>query len=484
MKIRRLNEDSKRFYVDEIVSAPGGKTETERHSFATIDELKQYCKDAGLTEDDIANCVGCDVEDLCEDAEKLHTKPNGEYLVKADSGKGYTAFSKDNVAIGGIDNEDADSDDKAIDKFKRNEYSECLNEKLSSSQALLIRTDFLVLVDVFGSISLESYAQILSTKYKYSIDEICGVIQDLYNNEFNKTSPETEHTEAPSFEPPENNTSDEKPSKSILKRLGINEAFFDTAEYRIQNYEEDIPELMAGMHDDYMEGKLDAARYAEVLKKVYDALIKEPYTELKIMGSSLKGVDEKDGYKLIESVDYDDDYSDEYDESLEECSGIKAHKVIMGEDIDDSIELDDVAGFEGPEGNKTEDVEFVMSQRTGGDFDAWKKDTVNNMSKNESFDMSYGPDLGKLSWQVASYLDVDALGEDKWIEFVCDDPRDTTAGKKSMRFEAIGEDAHMYGFIKTNGDAVDVQFRNGSEAVCHSAEEVARFIAGEFGISI
>lgn len=296
MKIRRLNEDAKRFYVDEIVSTRGGKTETERHSFSTIEELKQYCKDAGLTKDDIANCGGCDVKDLYEsyvdvkipkiikervdelcdaindnsndeydddeddggprtteygynanlwdrgtgrnyrvedgkpssyyadevmeiimeefaeildthekelavycyvefgeepewvedslqeEIEKLHTKPNGEYLVKADSGKGYTAFSRDNVAIGGIDNEDADSDDKAIDKFKRNEYSECLNE-----------------------------------------------------------------------------------------------AYFDTAEYRIQKYEDDIPELMAGMHDDYMEGKLDAARYAEVLKKVYDALAECDY---------------------------------------------------------------------------------------------------------------------------------------------------------------------------------------------------------------
>ena len=123
-------------------------------------------------------------------------------------------------------------------------------------------------------------------------------------------------------------------------------------------------------------------------------------------------------------------------------------------------------------------------QAYNGDFDAWKKDTIGNMSKNEAFDMSHGPDLGKLSWQVASYLDVDALGEDKWIEFICDDPQETISGKKLMRFEAIGEDAHMYGFIRTNGDVVEVQFRNGSEAVCHSSEEIARFIAGEFGISI
>lgn len=613
MKIRRLNEDAKRFYVDEIVSAPGGKTETERHSFATLDELKKYCKDAGLTKDDIANCGGCDVKDLCEsyfdvkipravkefvdnlcdkisadqgesdeeenedpwsteygynenlwdrgtggdynvygkpssyyadevmeavieefgdviktdeqklavycyvefmdepewvdtlsedtditkdasftrrspkeqkimlmkqglssdgyngyvfavsddcshhqlvrlrdnkiihdnpsslsdedllnlceDIEKLHTKPNGEYLVKADSGKGYTAFSRDNVAIGGIDNEDADSDDKAIDKFKRNEYSECLNE-----------------------------------------------------------------------------------------------AYFDTAEYRIQKYEDDIPELMAGMHDDYMEGKLDAARYSEVLKKVYDALaecdykhtmsepvgtngagkrvlarlaeldetnealgigaglalggaaigagmvgsalldsvedenkeeeeiltegsdkcyaakysaidsegnktqkkicfmcdgtiedaekladelINEPYTELKVVGSCLRGNAEDDGFTFVEGLigdinvnldasgssvgflggtagltnedvedEYDDDYDTGYDDSLEECSGIKAHKVVMGEGVDD-IGIDGDLGDEGPTGDKTEDIEFVMDEYIGPDF---LIDAVNKLS--------------------------------------------------------------------------------------------------------
>ena len=509
----QLNEESNRkFYIDEIVSAPGGKTETERHSFTTLDELKQYCKDAGLTKDDIANCGGCDVKDLCEDIEKLHTKPNGEYLVKADSGKGYTAFSRDNVAIGGIDNEDADSDDKAIDKFKRNEYSECLNE-----------------------------------------------------------------------------------------------AYFDTAEYRIQKYEDDIPELMAGMHDDYMEGKLAAEFYAKALEKVYnaladcdykhtmsqavktetnsqkilnaldkaepktindaarvveenitegaekcyaakytavdsegnktqkkicfmcdgtiedaekevDALIKEPYTDIKVIGSVLKGVAEKDGFELVESIlhedketiskfaqlaashkfknlktqleddntcvtcqgkllpedkngirkcescgnfyfgkqllictkcgsteidpgrdckcrhcgyefaedqgkcvtcggdivkndsetnkckhcgnlydketgklikkptheslddpmydtdEYDDEYDTAYNEFLEECSGIRAHKVIIGEDIDD-VDLGDLEGSEGPTGDKTEDIEFVMAEYIPESFliDAVKK---------------------------------------------------------------------------------------------------------------
>lgn len=131
-------------------------------------------------------------------------------------------------------------------------------------------------------------------------------------------------------------------TKRLLKRLGINEKF-DTAEHRIERYEYDIPELMTGMHDDYMEGKLDAARYAEALKKVYDALSECDYkytmsVPIVTNGSGKRVLDALDKLdKTNESVengtedDYDDDYSNDYDESLEECSGIKAHKVIMGE---------------------------------------------------------------------------------------------------------------------------------------------------------
>ena len=124
-----------------------------------------------------------------------------------------------------------------------------------------------------------------------------------------------------------------------------------------------------------------------------------------------------------------------------------------------------------------------------GDYDKWISDTLAQMSRNddidEAFDMTYGPDLDKLSWQVASFLDVDALGEDNWIEFDCDEPRCLMGSKeKTMRFQAIGENAHKYGYIKTAGSNVEAHFRNGSEAVCNNAEEIARFIAGEFGISI
>ena len=146
----------------------------------------------------------------------------------------------------------------------------------------------------------------------------------------------------------ENNISPEKINqfRSIVMKYSngqLNEDYLDSAEYRIQRYEDDIPELMTGMHDDYMEGKLDAARYAEALKKVYDALSDCDYkytmsAPVVTNGSGKRVLDALDKLdKTNESVengiedDYDDDYSNDYDESLEECSGIKAHKVIMGE---------------------------------------------------------------------------------------------------------------------------------------------------------
>ena len=53
-------------------------------------------------------------ESLNEDTNKIATKPNGDFLVAADSGKGFTAFNRDNVCIGGIDGDDAE---EAKNKF-------------------------------------------------------------------------------------------------------------------------------------------------------------------------------------------------------------------------------------------------------------------------------------------------------------------------------------------------------------------------------
>lgn len=205
-------------------------------------------------------------------------------------------------------------------------------------------------------------------------------------------------------------------------------------------------------------------------------------------------------YAYIEKDEYDDDFDDL--SSFNESGEVRRADALYGvEERDELVEAvyTDTSGIMGVAGetyttaelrkiwndNHNDDPSMV---KYNGDYDKWVSDTLAQMSRNddvdEAFDMSYGPDLSKLSWQVASYLDVDALGEDKWIEFICDDPRDVVGGTKSMRFEAIGETDHKYGSIKTAGSRVEVKFRNGSEAMCDSAEEVARFIAGEFGISI
>lgn len=68
-----------KFYIDEIVSAQGGKTETERHSFDTIEELKQYVKGANLTPEDIENCGKCEVKDLFESDAYLSKEEEEEF---------------------------------------------------------------------------------------------------------------------------------------------------------------------------------------------------------------------------------------------------------------------------------------------------------------------------------------------------------------------------------------------------------------------
>ena len=59
---------------------------------------------------------------------------------------------------------------------------------------------------------------------------------------------------------------------------GLKESFtnWDSPESRIERYETDLPELMATMHDLYMNGRVEAQEYAEALKVAYDALDSVP----------------------------------------------------------------------------------------------------------------------------------------------------------------------------------------------------------------
>lgn len=392
----QLNESSnKKFYIDEIVSAQGGKTKTERHFFATLDELKKYCKDSGLTKDDIANCGGCNIKDLCE-----------------------------------------------------------------------------------------SYAHVkIPRAIKEFVDNLCDEINSADHGE-----------------PDEEDEEDEDPWST---EYGYNENLWDRGtggDYYMDGkpssyYADEVMEAVIEKFGDVL--KTDEQRLAVYC---YVEFMDEPEWVDTLSEGAEKLHTKPNGEYLDEPMYNSDEYDDDFDDlsSFNECSDVKRADALYGVERNESLteaRYTDTNGIMGRSGATYSDADLRKAWEDGkdsdpsmqaynGDFDVWKKDTIGNMNKNEAFDMSYGPDLGKLSWQVASYLDADALGEDKWIEFICDDPRETIGGKKSMGFEAIGEDAHMYGFIRTNGDAVEVQFRNGSEAVCRSPEEIARFIAGEFGISI
>lgn len=199
-------------------------------------------------------------------------------------------------------------------------------------------------------------------------------------------------------------------------------------------------------------------------------------------------------YAYIEKDEYDDDYEDlSAFESLNEVR--KANKLFgINESADMNVIRSELKKEIAKRGLKLNPevididsaAEYIASAGDDYSVDQWIKDTKANYPDHfltEAFDRTSAIDLSRVSWQVASMLDVEALGEADWIEFVCDDPRDQ-GREKVMRFEAIGEDAHKYGFIRTAGDRCEVKFRNGSEAMCNSSQEIARFIAGEFGISL
>ena len=256
----------------------------------------------------------------------------------------------------------------------------------------------------------------------------------------------------------------------------------------------DATTWLVGVEDEVVTVKFDPS-WSEY---VYTIEGKGPYSH-----SSYEYIS-RDVYDFVMSHRTGEEYDDDFDDlsSFKECSEVKRADALYGVDERDELVeavYTDTSGIMGIAGETytTAELRKIWNDshnddpsmaKYNGDYDKWVSDTLAQMSRNddidEALDMSYGPDLGKLSWQVASFLDVDALGEDNWIEFICDDPRDVVGGTKTMRFEAIGENDHKYGFIRTAGSKVEVKFRNGSEAMCNSAEEVARFIAGEFGLSI
>lgn len=601
MKTRRLNEEAKRFYIDEIVSAPGGKTETERHSFATLDELKKYCKDANLTKDDIANCGGCDVKDLCESyADVKIPRAVKEFVdnlcneINADQGE-----------PDDYEDEDEDEDPWSTEYG----YNENLWDRGTGGDYNMYGRPSSYYADEVMEAVIEEFGDVLKTD-EQKLAVYCYV-------EF-MDEPEWVDTLSEDIDKFKRNEYSEC----------LNEAYFDTAEYRIQKYEDDIPELMAGMHDDYMEGKLDAASYAEVLKKVYDALSECDYKHTMsapVVKSSpskrildrLAELDKTNealgvgaglalggaaigagmvGSALLDSVQDDSDeevlteketmnetthqytleyvgkngdtvardyfnnlnkakqfalhlktvYEDEcrsdirglcitdehdvevwsveievcdpeYDDDFEDMSmfedfsSLKTTNLLytgstqMEEEFDDDLcedsKWDSIGTALETELKKrhlklnpekiTVEAAAEYIQMAGDDYsvEEWIADTLQNYPDHiikENLDEGFNRriDITSVAIDVANLLDVDRLGEENWIEFDRSDARPTMSGEETINFEAIGATRSIRGHMTTKGDQVDIRLQNGSEAICNSAEEIARFVAGEFGIAL
>lgn len=51
----------------------------------------------------------------------------------------------------------------------------------------------------------------------------------------------------------------------VKKRI----SFFDTTDYAIQKYEDELPDMLLDAHKDYENNKIDAEAYADALRKIY-----------------------------------------------------------------------------------------------------------------------------------------------------------------------------------------------------------------------
>lgn len=410
---------------------------------------------------------------LRENTEKvLHTKANGDRLVANSSGHGYSAYTRNNVHIGHIE---AETDAAAVAEFSKKEPKyESMNEDYLSSPEYRIQRYEDDIPDLFHKVHDGYMNGMVNAKaYADALTKIYSILEEL---DYTDESIEEGYMD--------NHASKEEDIEFVMSEY-IPDSYLIEFVKRVEKNK-----YLVGVEDEVVTVEFDP-NWSEY---VYTIEGKGPYSH-----SSYEFI-ARDVYDFVMSRRPSQEYDDNFDDlsSFNESSEVKKADALYGVKRDDTLaeaRYSDTNGIMGSAGSTYSDSDLRKAWEEGkdsdpsmqaynGDFDSWKKDTVANMSKNEAFGRTTSIDLGQISWQVSALLDVDALGEDKWIEFDCDDPRDTVGGEKSMRFEAIGEEAHMYGFIRTKGDSVEVQFRNGSEAICHSPEEIARFVAGEFGISL
>lgn len=101
-------------------------------------------------------------EDVDAGVEKVATKSNGDYLIQADSGKGYTAFNKHDVCIGGIDTDD---EAEAKNKFMSNKLDEGVWDDIKSVSKAIGN-------EVKNSKTYQKHIQPKVNKVKSTVDKV------------------------------------------------------------------------------------------------------------------------------------------------------------------------------------------------------------------------------------------------------------------------------------------------------------------------
>lgn len=145
-----------------------------------------------------------------------------------------------------------------------------------------------------------------------------------------------------------------------------------------------------------------------------------------------------------------------------------------------------VVEFEDVEDDMLE-PEDILSWLSSYDEDAYDALMSSELYESKSIEESFprNIDLDQVVIQVANLVDDKALGDD-WIEvFPTRDASQSAGGEYFIPLEITGpEDITKKATFRTRNGRIEVAFSNGSEAMCDSAESIARFIAGEFGLGL
>ena len=122
-------------------------------------------------------CIEKNITESISEEAKLATNKKGDYLVAAESGKGYTVFSKDNVHLGGFDGED---DKAAIDRFNKGDFKESLNEDHSNELDVDKELAGYVVVDIDPFLYGKYWGQNWEKKALDYIDQGDGGLDDVF----------------------------------------------------------------------------------------------------------------------------------------------------------------------------------------------------------------------------------------------------------------------------------------------------------------